>query len=113
MKKLFSMLGALMLSFTSHAATINKIDPPYWYAGLQHHELQLMVYGQDIGFSQVSTDYPGVIITNTVTLESHNYLLVYLDIKDAKPGKIQLTFTKGKQQIKQEYELKARSKKGE
>ena len=113
MKKLFSMLGALMLSFTSHAATINKIDPPYWYAGLQHHELQLMVYGQDIGFSQVSTDYPGVIITNTVTLESHNYLLVYLDIKDAKPGKIQLTFTKEKQQIKQEYELKARSKKGE
>ncbi len=113
MKKLFSMLGALMLSFSSHATTINKIDPPYWYAGLQHHELQLMVYGQDIGFSQVSTDYPGVFITKTVTLESRNYLIVYLDIKDAKPGKMQLTFTKDKQQLKQEYELKARSKKGE
>ena len=57
MKKLFFMLGALMLSIVSQAATINKIDPPYWYAGLQHHELQLMVYGNDIGFSQVSTDY--------------------------------------------------------
>ena len=113
MKKLFSMLGALMLSFSSHATTINKIDPPYWYAGLQHHELQLMVYGQDIGFSQVSTDYPGVFITKTVTLESRNYLIVYLDIKDAKPGKMQLTFTKDKQQLKQEYELKARAKKGE
>lgn len=113
MKKLFSMLGALMFSFSSHATTINKIDPPYWYAGLQHHELQLMVYGQDIGFSQVSTDYPGVFITKTVTLESRNYLIVYLDIKDAKPGKMQLTFTKDKQQLKQEYELKARAKKGE
>ena len=92
-----------MLSFTSHAATINKIDPPYWYAGLQHHELQLMVYGNDIGFSQVSTDYPGVEITNTVTLESRNYLLVYMDIKDAKPGKMTLTFKKDKQELKQEY----------
>ena len=51
--------------------------------------------------------------TKTVTLESRNYLIVYLDIKDAKPGKMQLTFTKDKQQLKQEYELKARSKKGE
>ena len=32
MKKLFFMLGALMLSIVSQAVTINKIDPPYWYA---------------------------------------------------------------------------------
>ena len=43
MKKALSFLGALMLSFGSHAANVNKIDPPFWYVGMQDHELQLMV----------------------------------------------------------------------
>ena len=50
MKKLFLILGTFLLSLSTYAAmNVNKIDPPFWYAGMQNPELQLMVYGEDIG----------------------------------------------------------------
>ena len=114
MKKVFSVLGAMLLSLSSYAGVnVNKIDPPFWYAGMQNPELQLMVYGEDIGDAKVSVNYPGVSLSSVVKLESNNYLLVYLTLdKDVKPGKIALTFSQGKKKTIQEYELKARAMKG-
>ena len=113
-KKVFSLLGTMLLSLTTYAApNINKIDPPFWYTGMQNPELQLMVYGEGIGDARVTVDYPGVSLSSTVKLESSNYLLVYLKLdKDVKPGKMPLTFNIGKKKITQEYELKTRAMKG-
>ena len=114
MKKVFLILGTLLLSLSTYAAmNVNKIDPPFWYTGMQNPELQLMVYGEGIGNAAVSVNYPGVSLSCTVKLESNNYLLVYLKLdKDVKPGKFNLTFTEGKKKLVKEYELKARNKKG-
>ena len=47
MKKVFLILGTLLLSLSTYAAmNVNKIDPPFWYTGMQNPELQLMVYGE-------------------------------------------------------------------
>ena len=79
MKRIFSYLGAILLSLSTYAAmNVNKIDPPFWYTGMQNPELQLMVYGEGIGKASVSVNYPGVTLSSTVKLESDNYLLVYL-----------------------------------
>ena len=107
MKKLFLILGTFLLSLSTYAAmNVNKIDPPFWYAGMQNPELQLMVYGEDIGNSSVTVNYPGVSLSSTVKLESPNYLIVYLRLeKDVKPGKVALTFAQGKKKIVKEYGL--------
>lgn len=114
MKKLLLILCSFLFSFNTYAAmNVNRIDPPYWYAGMKSSELQLMVYGEGIGDATVSVNYPGVALGSTVKLESNNYLLVYLNLnKEVKPGKVALTFTQGKKKLVKEYELKARSKKG-
>ncbi|NDV84314.1 glycoside hydrolase family 13 protein [Bacteroides sp. 51] len=113
MKKVFIALSLFLLSAGSLAAqNVNKIDPPFWYAGMKNPDLQLMVYGKDIAGSTVSVNYPGVNLSSTVRLESNNYLLVYLSLdKDVKPGKFDLTFTQGKKKQVKEYEIKARDKK--
>lgn len=115
MKKVASILGTLLIAVSVHAGiNVNKIDPPFWYAGMQNPELQLMVYGEGIGSADVSVDYPGVSLSSVVKLESNNYLLVYLHLdKNVKPGKVKLTFTEGKKKLVKEYELRKRSKKGE
>ena len=79
----------------NHTATpnITRIDPTNWYADMQDPTLQLMVYGKDIKFSDVSVDYPNVKIDSLVRLDSPNYLLVYLNLKGAKAGEINLTFS--------------------
>jgi len=114
MKHLLSIISFLVLSLcTSTASNIHKIDPPYWYAGMSNPELQLMIYGENIGQSAVSVNYPGVHLSSTVKLESNNYLLVYLTLdKNVKPGKVELTLTQGKKKTVQYYELKQRAKLG-
>ena len=92
---------------------VTRIDPTNWYADMQDPTLQLMVYGKDIKFADVTTDYPNVKIDSLVRLDSPNYLLVYLNLKGAKPGDITLTFTNknGKKNTKN-FQLKKREMTG-
>ena len=114
MRKLFLILGTLLLSLHTYAAmNVNKIDPPFWFTGMLNPELQLLVYGDGIGSAAVTVDYPGVSLSSTVRLESNNYLLVYLRIApETQPGTMTLTFTSGKKVLRQPYELRARTKQG-
>ena len=112
MKKI---LTALLLGTTltmNAAVKIDRIEPTDWYVGLKDASLQLMVYGKDIKTAEVTTDYPGVKIDSLVRLDSPNYLLVYMDVKDAQPGTMTLLFQQGKQKKKVAYTLKAREMKG-
>lgn len=116
MKKTFLILSLIVYMMSMNAATkvkVQRIDPTNWYVGMKDASLQLMVYGQGIGGATVSTDYPGVRIDSLVRLESPNYLLVYLNLKDAKAGKMPLTFQIGKKKVKVEYTLNNREMSGE
>ena len=95
------------------APNVTRIDPTNWFADMQDPTLQLIVYGKDIKFADVSTDYPNIKIDSLVRLDSPNYLLIYLNLKGAKPGEIALTFSNknGKKTIKK-YQLKAREMAG-
>ena len=72
-----------------------------------------MVYGKDIKNAEVTVNYPGVKIDSVARLESPNYLLVYLNLKDAKAGEMVLNFKQGKQSKKVKYQLKDREMAGE
>jgi len=98
---------ALFLPTLLSANTI-KVEPGFWWSDMKNPELQLMVYGKDISSYRPTVDYPGVYLKSSVSLESPNYLLIYLDIANAKPGKFNITFTNGKKKINHSYELKAR-----
>ena len=105
------MMGA---TISMNAANkIDRIEPTDWFVGMKNPQVQLMVYGKDIRTADVTTDYPGVRIDSLVRLDSPNYLLVYMNVKDAQPGTMNLRFNgKGvKQTVK--YALKARKMRGE
>ena len=92
---------------------VTRIDPTNWFADMQDPTLQLMVYGKDIKFADVTTDYPNVKIDSLIRLDSPNYLLVYLNLKGAKPGEISLTFSnKNGKKTTKKFQLKAREMAG-
>ena len=92
---------------------VTRIDPTNWFVDMQDPTLQLMVYGKDIKFADVTTDYPNVKIDSLVRLDSPNYLLVYLNLKGAKPGEVTLTFSnKNGKKTTKKFELKAREMAG-
>ena len=95
------------------AAKVNveRVDPANWFVDMKNPQLQLMLYGKGIGaVTDVTTDYPGVHIDSIVHVDSPNYLLVYLNLQDAKAGTMTLTL---QSTCKVQYELKKREKAGE
>lgn len=92
---------------------VTRIDPTNWFTDMQDPTLQLMVYGKDIKFADVTTDYSNVKIDSLVRLDSPNYLLVYLNLKGAKPGEVTLTFSnKNGKKTTKKFQLKAREMAG-
>ncbi len=95
------------------AVKVDRIDPTNWFVGMKNPSLQLMVYGEGIGFADVTTDYAGVRVDSIVRVDTPNYLLVYLNLEGAQPGEMTLNFKNGKATKKVKYQLKAREKRGE
>ena len=89
---------AVMVSVKASPVKVSRIEPTNWYVGMKDPTLQLMVYGENIRETDVTTDYPGVRIDSVARLGSPNYLLVYLNLEGARPGTMKLKFTARKEQ---------------
>ena len=112
MKKIIlsALLAAASLMATA-APDIAKIDPPYWWAGMEQDTLQIMVQGTDIRNAQITVDYPGVSLLDVVRPDSPNYQFLYLLVSDdAKPGEIKIRFSQDGKQKQVNYALKKRDR---
>ncbi|WP_372773254.1 cyclomaltodextrinase N-terminal domain-containing protein, partial [Mangrovibacterium sp.] len=87
-----------------------RVEPTFWWVGMTNPNLQLMVYGENIGAGMPEISYPGVKIESVTRVENPNYLFIDLKIaENTKPGAFQIVFKSGKKQTTQfQYELKAR-----
>ena len=96
-------------------AQIERVEPPNWWVGFEEPELQLMVYGAEIGKANPQIEYEGVAIKKVSKADNPNYLFIDLEIsKDTEPGKFDLVFEMpdGSRET-YIYELKARPKPAE
>ncbi|MCB0625372.1 MAG: cyclomaltodextrinase N-terminal domain-containing protein, partial [Saprospiraceae bacterium] len=57
-----------------------RVEPPFWWVGMQHPILEVLIYDQDIRDYSVSVDYPGVKLNGVTRLENPNYLFLELEI---------------------------------
>ena len=114
MKRLLLMMAVMLGVVAGHAAVkVDRIEPTNWYVGLKDPSVQLMVYGEGIRDAEVAIDYAGVTIDSLVRLDSPNYLLVYLNTRDAQPGTMEMTFKQGRSKKKVKYQLLAREMSGD
>lgn len=106
MKKfIYGVSFAFAFVFTAMAADV-KMEPPMWWTGMESHQLQIMVNGENIRDAVPSIDYDGVTIDSVARLDSPNYQLIYLTIDDGtKPGKMDIEFKSGESVLKTQYEL--------
>ncbi|MGI9234817.1 MAG: glycoside hydrolase family 13 protein [Woeseiaceae bacterium] len=89
---------------------IVRVEPPFWWQGFKDTELQLLVYGKDVGELTPSIDYPGIDVTRVERGDSPNYLFVYLDIDtSANPGTFDIVFEDEDVSIVYSYELREKN----
>ncbi|MVO09016.1 alpha-amylase [Flavobacterium sp. TP390] len=92
---------------TLSMAQITKMEPPFWYEGMNKSEIQILFYGKDIAENSVIVSKPA-IITNLTKTENPNYLFVTIDTKNITAQTLEFTFKKGKKTFSQPFEIKKR-----
>ena len=102
-------LLALLLSVSAFAQ-IDKIEPPFWYAGMHNPELQIMFYGKNIAQYETTVSN-NIVIKNVVKTENPNYIFVTIDTKNIPASDFVFSFkNKNKVAFTKKYSLKARRK---
>lgn len=98
---------------TARAMEIKKVAPSFWWAGMKNPELQILLYGEDLALSDVTVSGEGIYLKETVRQDNPNYLLLYLDLSEAKAQTFQILLKNGKKKLQIPYELKSRVRRGE
>ncbi|UMY65961.1 MULTISPECIES: glycoside hydrolase family 13 protein [unclassified Flavobacterium] len=98
----------LLLLASSAFAQLSKVEPPFWYVGMQNPQLQIMFYGKNI--SQYTVTAPtNIPVTSVIRTENPNYLFVTINTAGLSPSDVVFSFSlKGKQAFTRTYELRAR-----
>ncbi|MFK8105440.1 MAG: glycoside hydrolase family 13 protein [Saprospiraceae bacterium] len=94
MKKILFLLFLLNCSLALRAQSSSlKVEPANWWVDMQHHEIQLLVYGKNIGQCQAQISHPSVSLTKSVTVPNPDYLFLYLEINEAtRAGTVPIQF---------------------
>ncbi len=98
MKSNLLLLTLISLFFQSNAQSIERVDPPNWWTGMYHSQIQVMVYGEKVANLRPAINYPNVTLEKAILVQSPNYL--FLDVQigaDAKPGEVKIEFYNGDQ----------------
>ncbi len=98
----------LFLGSISMYSQIDRVEPPFWWSGMQAEEVQLMFYGIDIATYEPSMTRADVLSKISRT-ENPNYIFVDLNLKDLEAGIYKIDFKKdGKTAFSKNYKLKER-----
>lgn len=106
MKRLFLFLfffGSIGLQ-----AQVERMEPPFWWSGMEWNDVQVMFYGKDIADYNVSSSGE-LEIVNVRKTENPNYIFVTVDTEGLAPGSYPLHFSKkGKKGLVKNFELRKR-----
>jgi glycosidase len=103
-------LWAFSMALGLYAQNLEKVEPAFWWVGMKNPNLQLLIYGKNIGQTQASLSYPGVKLIGAYTVENPNYLFVNLEISpQAQAGTFEIQFhLQNKKIATYNYTLKSR-----
>lgn len=103
------------MSVINSYSQIDRVEPPNWWVGFEESNLQLLVYGENIGKATPVINYDGVTIEKVNQAKSPNYLFIDLNISEnTEQGTFDLILEMpdGKKET-YDYELKQRTRPAE
>jgi glycosidase len=107
---LILVISMPLIGLSQPKSGLDRVEPPFWWAGMSNPELQLLVYGENIASLIPELSYEGVSIERVIRVENTNYLFIDLKVSpDVKSGNFIISF-KDNKKVRQsyEYEIKER-----
>lgn len=87
---------------------VQRVHPSFWWAGMENSQLQILLYGTDLGSCEVRLSASDLKIDRIVRPVNSHYLLLYVDVQGAGPQQFDILLQQGKRTLRVPYELKAR-----
>ncbi len=90
---IFFLVAALHCTAQNSPPTIEKIDPPNWFAALPSVVANpvLLIKGTGLQHAAFSISPAGVPVTRTLTSPNGHWAMVWIDTAKAAPGTVQIT----------------------
>jgi glycosidase len=110
-RNFFSAVLMLLASLSfGQTYKIKHLEPAFWWTGMQHKQLQILVHGNKISELTPSFSYPNLKLDSVVRTDNPNFLFLYLQLNEkTKAGHFKLSFLKNQKEIlNYTYELKQR-----
>lgn len=99
MKSTVKLLVIILLSLISgkelqaQSISLEKVEPPNWWTGMETNEIQLLIYGKNISETVAHINHSGVELDSVIKVENPNYLFLDISISEnLKPGTFDLVF---------------------
>jgi glycosidase len=103
----FFYITSISLVF-SQKTTVQHVEPPNWWTGMQHHELEVMIHGNEIAKLEVKS--PDLKVLEVHRTENVNYVFITIETALLAPGTYHFQFYNGKKKVMEiPYELIERS----
>ncbi|MDD4971698.1 MAG: glycoside hydrolase family 13 protein [Paludibacter sp.] len=112
MKRIILVLVTVFLLFPTYAEDqkwVQRVEPAFWWTGMNQQEIQVMLYGVDISTSEILVNYKGIAISRKELTNNPNYVFLYMNVaKETMPGKFNIVIKRGNKSQLVLYELKNR-----
>ena len=96
-----------LVSMNQLSSQIDRIEPPFWWSGMNRPSLEILFYGEGISLFEPSSS--DITITEVIRTDNPNYLFVHVDTRSVKPATINFDFDKdGSTVFTQAYEFRER-----
>ena len=105
-----SLLCLLTIAVNAQQFTIERIEPPNWWAKMEHDTVQVLIYGKNIADVDIFPQHGPIDITNVHKAESPNYLFIdiYISKEISSDYNFEIGFSKGNQDTVIKYPILAR-----
>lgn len=106
------ILLLLSVSLTTYAQKVKKIEPPNWWVGMNHNQVEILVYGDEIATYTPSINNEFIKLKEIKKTENKNYVFLTVDVSKAPVGFFKIDFKKKgrRNNFSVDYELKERKK---
>jgi len=105
-----TLLCSMLWVAFAQGQSIQRTEPLHWWVGMHNPELQIVLYGSDIGDCEVRLPQAGMKLKQVHQVENKNYLFLDVEIAgNAQAGTYPIELYKnGKKVLSREYILKNR-----
>ena len=80
------LIPLLLISSTVFAQQIEKVEPPNWWSGMKHNNVQLMIYGSNLAGVKFRSVDERIVIQKVHTSDKPTYAFIDIEIPNDLPA---------------------------